>query len=350
VIFAGHRVAQHELHSAPGGPPAAPYETLRYFAGDHLGSASVVLDAAGQLVSGVRYEPYGRIREQFDNPNSSVADPLASDYDIGAAEHLFNGKPRNRKAYGLQAAGYELEGYDYGARIYLPELSRWASADAITPDLVWEANPFQYVRSNPLRYVDPDGRESADREAEVKASNAQRRQATMRQILDDADGAPEQTRRVYLNNAKYEQAAATAAVNRGTDGVLGWLATALQFLPSRGRRVRPRGRTLPKGMPGAIAARVAGFPDAVDAKTWQQYEEAVSRLWGGRSSHRERMFTTVVDGELAEGVADNVAKLGRLRVAVEAKFVQRAGWGSSLRNPGSGIADAPFAMRSARRC
>ena len=43
-----------------------------------------------------------------------------------------NGKPRTRNAFGLTGVlggDYELEGYDYGARIYLPELSRWASAE-----------------------------------------------------------------------------------------------------------------------------------------------------------------------------------------------------------------------------
>lgn len=71
-----------------------------------------------------------------------------------------NGKPRNRKAFGLtdtMGGAYALEGYDYGARIYLPELSRWASADSITPDTVWEANAFAYTRNNPLKYRDPDG-------------------------------------------------------------------------------------------------------------------------------------------------------------------------------------------------
>ena len=44
---------------------------------------------------------------------------------------LFNGKRRDRTAYGLDGGAFELEGYDHGARIYLPELGRLASADAV---------------------------------------------------------------------------------------------------------------------------------------------------------------------------------------------------------------------------
>ena len=136
------------------GTGTALNEEVRWFGGDHLGSASVITDANGDLVRGVRYEPYGRIRDEV-GPEQD-----ADDYAPGGVSDLFNGKRRDRTAYGLDGGLFELEGCDYGARIYLPELARWASADAVTPDLVWEANPFAYVRNNPLRYVDPDGHES----------------------------------------------------------------------------------------------------------------------------------------------------------------------------------------------
>jgi hypothetical protein len=41
--------------------------------------------------------------------------------------------------------------------VYVPGLSGWLSADSVTPDVVWSANGFRYVRGNPLRYVDPSG-------------------------------------------------------------------------------------------------------------------------------------------------------------------------------------------------
>ncbi len=149
--FAGMRVAQRD-GSSPDDP--VPWMQVHWIAGDHLGSATVITDEDGDLVRGVRYEPYGRVRQEW-GPESD--DLFPEDYAPGAVEDLFGGKPRSRRPFGLDGVGFELEGYDYGARLYLPELSRWASADSITPEVVWEANPFAYVRNNPLKYVDPTG-------------------------------------------------------------------------------------------------------------------------------------------------------------------------------------------------
>lgn len=153
IYLGSRRVAMVSADVDPSSG-ATSNDEVRWFGGDHLGSASVITDAHGDLLRAVRYEPYGRIREEIGQEQNS------DDYAPGGVSDLFNGKRRDRKAYGLAGTDFELEGYDYGARIYLPELARWASADAVTPDTVWEANPFAYVRNNPLRYVDPDGHES----------------------------------------------------------------------------------------------------------------------------------------------------------------------------------------------
>lgn len=146
-VFGSTAVGQVTVHDDGSGPQVV----RRWTGGDHLGSASVVTDEDGELARGVRYEPYGRIRDEW-GPEAATAD-----YAVGGVDDLFNGKPRTRSALGMVGGPFELEAYDYGARLYLPELGRWASADSITPDLVWEANPFAYVRNNPLKYVDPDG-------------------------------------------------------------------------------------------------------------------------------------------------------------------------------------------------
>jgi RHS repeat-associated protein len=151
----GSRIAQKT--QAVGAVPllGVPTET-RFFAGDHLGSSTVVTDEVGDLVSSVRYEPYGRVRW------TGGSEGLLEDYEFGAVDRLFNGKLRQREAFGRAGGAVEIEGYDYGARIYFPELARWGSADSVTPDVVWESNPYQYVRNNPLRYVDPTGGAAED--------------------------------------------------------------------------------------------------------------------------------------------------------------------------------------------
>ena len=67
-------------------------ETMRYLGGDHLGSASIVTDEHGDLARGVRYEPYGRIRDEWGPEAAS------EDYAIAGVDDLF--QPGARMAEG----------------------------------------------------------------------------------------------------------------------------------------------------------------------------------------------------------------------------------------------------------
>jgi RHS repeat-associated protein len=107
---------------------------LYYILKDHLGSASVVTDSTGAIVSGSeqRYYPYGESR---------LAGTMLTD-------KLFTGQ----RDVGLGI-------YHYGARFYSPKLGRFLSPDTIVPGA---ANPqafnrYSYVLGNPLKYIDPTG-------------------------------------------------------------------------------------------------------------------------------------------------------------------------------------------------
>ncbi len=52
----------------------------------------------------------------------------------------------------------------------------------------------------------------------------------------------------------------------------------------------------------------------------------------------------MVNGNLVNGVADNVTTIGGNSVAVEAKLVNN--WATSLRNPASQVGNMPFAVKA----
>jgi RHS repeat-associated protein len=111
---------------------------VRYYHLDALGSVRAVTDAAGALVSSHDFLPFG---EEWAPPSSPDT-------------RLFTGKERDAES-----------GLDYfGARYYRADLGRFTSIDPASdierslPDPErWHR--YSYVRNNPLRFVDPDGRE-----------------------------------------------------------------------------------------------------------------------------------------------------------------------------------------------
>lgn len=98
------------------------------------------------------------------------------------------------------------------------------------------------------------------------------------------------------------------------------------------------------GKLGVLVHNTADYnaPSTIGAKTWQEYESGVQKLYG-ETSFKSREYTTFLDGQAVNGVADNITTIGGKNVAVEAKFVND-GWANSLRNPASPIGNAPFAV------
>jgi RHS repeat-associated protein len=116
----------------------AQAEEVRYFHSDVIGSVRLVTDANGQVVERYDYLPFG---------DPSTASPT------GTETRRFGGKERNAET-----------GLDYfGARYYSSQTGRFTSVDpvldmkgALIDPQQW--NRYTYVRNNPMRYVDPDGR------------------------------------------------------------------------------------------------------------------------------------------------------------------------------------------------
>ena len=138
------------------------YNTYWYHA-DHLGSAQLVSNWKGEEYERIEYTPYGEIWvEKVKNGHESI-------------NYRFTGKEMDSET-GL---------YYFGARYLDPKYSRWLSTDPALRDYIPQApvndearknnqnlpgqgglfnhiksNLYHYAGNNPVRYVDPDGRET----------------------------------------------------------------------------------------------------------------------------------------------------------------------------------------------
>ena len=107
-----------------------------FYHSDHLGSASWITDFEGMAVQHLQYLPYG--------------EPYVNQHPFGYSERFtFTGKEKDEET------GY---GY-FGARYMDHELmTMWLSVDPMA-DKYPSISPYAYCAWNPIRLIDPDGRE-----------------------------------------------------------------------------------------------------------------------------------------------------------------------------------------------
>ena len=121
-----------------------------FYHSDHLGSASWITDSAGIAVQHLQYLPYG--------------EPYIDQRAAGTTyseRFRFTGKERDEET------GY---GY-FGARYMDHELmTMWLSVDPMA-DKYPNISPYAYCAWNPVKLVDPDGREAIDEDDWYKDKN-----------------------------------------------------------------------------------------------------------------------------------------------------------------------------------
>ena len=109
-------------------------DDIRLYHTDHLGSTALVTDLNGEVTQNIAYIPYGEIF--VEQRNGSWASP-----------YLFNAKELDEET-GL---------YYYGARYLDPMDCRWLSVDPVFHP---GSSPYAYCLNNPIKLVDPDGRDT----------------------------------------------------------------------------------------------------------------------------------------------------------------------------------------------
>jgi RHS repeat-associated protein len=127
-------------------PPLS--QSLRFFHTDHLGSASWVTGYTGSALQHLQYLPFG---EPWVSQTSNSYE---------GAKYTFSGKERDKET-GLMY---------FGARYYNPEYGIWNQVDPLHAKYPYQS-PFVYCANNPLKYVDPNGKDEWEVNQQGKVVN-----------------------------------------------------------------------------------------------------------------------------------------------------------------------------------
>jgi len=139
VLDDSHRVALVETRTA--GHDLGDAQLTRYQLANQLESSLLELDQVAKIISYEEYYPYGGTSYQAVRRGTETP-----------KRYRYTGKERDTET-GL---------YYHGDRYYAPWLARWTSCDPA--GLQGSLNLYGYVRGNPVRYIDPTGRQGAEPE------------------------------------------------------------------------------------------------------------------------------------------------------------------------------------------
>ncbi|MBR8534941.1 RHS repeat-associated core domain-containing protein [Carboxylicivirga sediminis] len=147
-IYKGDKSLDYILNEEGVTTYASSEYTYEYYLKDHLGNTRAMFSRDGtssnaQLLQKSDYYAFGSRFMPVTPDNSN--------------KYLYNGKELQDDVLG----GSVLDWYDYGARFYDASLGRWHTLDPLSEQMR-RHSPYNYAFDNPMRFIDPDGRNPID--------------------------------------------------------------------------------------------------------------------------------------------------------------------------------------------
>ena len=101
----------------------------------------------------------GNVRLSYAKNNNAALEILEENnyYPFGLKHQGYGGVNLGNPNYHYKYNGKELQEnsmYDYGARLYMPDIGRWSAVDPLAEKT---HDPYGYVWNNPIRFIDPKG-------------------------------------------------------------------------------------------------------------------------------------------------------------------------------------------------
>ena len=105
----------------------------------------------------------GNVRLSYAKNNNGALEILEENnyYAFGLRHQGYGGVNLGNPNYHYKYNGKELQEnsmYDYGARLYMPDIGRWNTIDPLAEKYP-NISPYTYVANNPINAIDPDGRD-----------------------------------------------------------------------------------------------------------------------------------------------------------------------------------------------